>query len=211
MNYDEYYNEFYLWIREKIEYFAEMHKTSEYKENSLYIKDSALFITFNYDNSKIGNDILSDGKLNIGEIQFNQLHHFYNLVCREIFGRKYNEVPLDQRPMCFASLDVNGTKYWNTMGEINNIHIHTVWMIHPDHIIHLKTVINNIMEYDKLYFKQIHIENLDNKDNLDMNLRNIIMYSLKFDRFNIHEANIEDNFRLYPDGLESNSYKLKNW
>lgn len=211
MNRSDYYYAFYKWVREKIEDFSINHLDDVRTKTESYILDSLKFITFNFDNNSILIRKNINAETMIGDIQFNQLHHFYNLFCREIFGRDYLKISPAQKPMCFASLDVNGTRYWREMGEFSNIHLHTIWMIDPNDMQHFLSVRDKALQANQFDFKQIHIRNLDNSGDIEENIRNIVMYNLKFDRFNIEEADIENNFRLYPTEDGFGRYKLQNW
>lgn len=194
------------WIKKIINDFVSSNK-NEFETDNFYLSNHLLFLTFNFNEKSLINRMKKkESSITIGEIHLNQFNHFYNLVCKTILGSSFHRRPSEEKPFSLVCLDANGSRYWKEMGDIKNIHLHSLWVMRPGTKEALLSVKDRALSMNMFDFESIHAEpfktNLTDKKSLET----LISYTVKFEKFNQHDAKIAEVFRIYPlrqDGGQS--------
>ncbi|MER9280709.1 hypothetical protein [Mesorhizobium sp. M0522] len=114
-------DQYIAWFENLIEQFTTRQQI-EVRDVEMCRAKNGVFITISFDQNAIGQG--DDGK------RCTELERFadmFNRVCRSIVGRNFHR-PLfnGQQPLAIGCLDGNGTRYWKSMGEIENVHVHSI-------------------------------------------------------------------------------------
>lgn len=198
------------WVENLIRDFASKHK-SPYESDEFYLSNNLLFATFNFDGKNIKNRARrQESHVPVGETQIEQFTHFYNLVCRRILGRDYHKIPRENKPLCLVSLDANGSRYWRDIGEIDNLHLHSIWVMKPGTIDKFDECRFRALSNGSFDFSEIHVEPFRADQDREKSLRTLISYTLKLDSLNRREAAIDNTIRIYPE-RDRGAYGLKQW
>ncbi|MFC6448391.1 hypothetical protein [Shinella zoogloeoides] len=132
MNSKEYNNSIIDWISGIIKEKYVLRK-SEYETFEAFLTLNAYFITFEFDQNTINQKyVQSEDRAPIGSIEMKQFSNIYNMMCRENFGRNYNKIPDEAKPLAVACIDANGSRYWRELGDVENVHIHSIWIMDVD-------------------------------------------------------------------------------
>lgn len=92
-----------------------------------------MFVTVSFDQTvrhfpteRFGTSEL-DGDKTLTELD--RFSDLYNRLCRRVIGRNFHRPShRDRLPMVIACLDGNGTRHWRSMGDVENAHIHSIWL-----------------------------------------------------------------------------------
>ncbi len=187
------------WIYDDIKLYASSNK-SKHEDAEYYLYNNLKFITYNFDIPKLNLKYASSYEsISIGSVEMVQFNHFYNMVCRSILGPNYNKKPPNEKPLSIVCLDANGSRYWKEMGELSNIHLHSIWVMKPDTVDHLMSIREKALKMDQAFdFKQIDVRGYKPENFKEDSLKTLISYTMKFDRFNQKTADISDTFMKYP-------------
>ena len=197
------------WVEYQIIKYACENKT-EHQSSMNYIKENLLYVTFNFINRNIYERVRkSDGVITSGQIERAQFQHFYNMVCRAMLGRDYHLTHPCAKPLVLACLDARGSRYWKEMNEeIENIHIHSIWMLKPDTKDLFFGIREKALAMLDLDFDQIHVEPFKVDPTPEESLSKLISYTLKFDRFNQYESIVDGTIMMYPLAKDALRYNI---
>jgi hypothetical protein len=209
-------NEYATWIDRLIMSFVEPERI-QWQPLENYMQWNALFVTFTFDKRKIhrrqsvlndssGTIGLHDGK-NVDRLhkddlspEFFNIDRLYKKVCREILGRNYSRHRQSQ-PLLIAAADVNGTRYWKTAGEIQNLHVHTVWVFKKGQIEKARAKLEEVMTSEReneFDFDDIHIEEVNRFDDHSGSSSRLSGYLTKFQGFNAIDPKVGQDLAIYP-------------
>ncbi|KAA9385712.1 hypothetical protein [Neorhizobium galegae] len=207
-------NEYANWIDQLITSFVEPERI-QWQPLENYMQWNALFITFTFDQRKIrrrqsalndssGTIGINDGRnvdrLNKDDLspEFFNIDRLYKKVCRAILGSNYSRHRQSQ-PLLVAAADVNGTRYWKTMGEIQNLHIHTLWVFKKGQIEKARATVEEVIVRENEFdFGDIHIEDVNRFDERDACSSRLSGYLTKFQGFNALDPKIVQDLAIYP-------------
>lgn len=117
-------DQYTAWFESLIEQFTNKHKSS-FETAEMFRARNGFFITISFDQNAKQQEY--NGKRWTDMDRFSDL---YNRICRVIVGRNFHRPPFkDELPLAIGCLDVNGTRYWRSMGPIENAHIHSIWLM----------------------------------------------------------------------------------
>ncbi len=196
-------NAYGFWFDEVIKNYIEKHK-NENETIEDYAIENGFFITFNFDTNAVASRkrSLTDSNQNPGSIEFWNVNHFYNVICNRLIGRKFLDTKnQDRLPKMIACADVNGTRYWYSMGDVANIHLHSIWILPRDLTESFKTAVNEIQtewEFSKFDFRQIDIQPISNLSNDKIRPSKLTNYTSKFLRFNNENLQVEEDIMIFP-------------
>ncbi len=193
----EYNNALVGWLRSILKERYEIEK-STYQTFENYLTFSFYLVTMAFNQSDIVEKYKSeDREYAVGEVELKQFRHLYNLICREALGRKYNKSMDVQKPLTVACIDANGSRYWGELGSLDNIHIHSVWVMNSSMKESFDKVINGVLEKSG---GAIDIENVDVR-RYTGDIDKVISYTMKFDAFSRENGNFGVTFHILPDPM----------
>lgn len=193
------------WMNEHVDDFIEDVLSNRIKQGlepilkDDYLKQYGYYITFTfheYSNLKLNNKEDISGDL------FKNLDHFYNLICQKLLGRRYYKLKCKQ-PKVIGSLDSNGSRYGQTVDRIENAHIHSIWVIHPDQksmFEDVMTYYSDLIEIQKFRFKNIHVEDITSSDS-----SRLIEYNNKFLVQAAEKQMFKREFEIYPRNMNTSN------
>jgi hypothetical protein len=183
------------WVRDLIKERYDVEKAAHQTFES-YLISNFYFVTLVFNQSKILQKYKSDDReYAVGEVELKQFRHLYNLVCREALGRKYNKAANAEKPLSIACIDANGSRYWSEVGELDNIHIHSVWLIDASMKECFDNVVKGILDKSS---SAVDIENVDVK-RYTGDIDKVISYTMKFDAFTRDGDDLGVTFHILPD------------
>ena len=208
-------NEYANWIDQLITRFVEPERI-EWQPLENYMQWNALFVTFTFDQRKIRrrqsalNDSSGTNGFNEGNIdqlnkdnlspEFFNIDGLYKKVCAAILGRNYSRHRQSQ-PLLVAAADVNGTRYGPPLGEMENLHLHTIWVFRKGQIGKARAKLEEIMVSDRereFDFDQIHIDKVGWFSPGSRSVSQLSSYVSKFLGFNAYKVFIERDISIYP-------------
>jgi len=179
------------WFDQQLITFTEAYRNSDQSSQS-FLSQNGKFITISFDH-----------KSSKDWSELDRFNHIYNHVCKSLFGRNFHRKHHDdQRPLAIACLDANGSRYWKKIGEIENLHIHSIWVTTNQTAEKFEEFWNDDSKLEAMN-KRLSIRAIDVRP-LDVGYRNltdqsrISSYTAKFVAMNAAEARIADDLRIYP-------------
>jgi len=95
------------------------------------------------------------------------------------------------------------------MGVLENLHIHSIWVMKPDTKEKLLALRERALSMDILDFDQINVKSFETA--AGKSLAKLISYLLKFDIFNQPNAEVPDALRFYPLVKGGPRYDTASW
>lgn len=183
-----------------------------------YAKRNVFFVTFTFDKRKIAR---RQSRLSVSEAdclfdrgstsrkprrklgpEFDNVDRLYKNVCRAILGKNYHRAPnRDKQPRMVAAVDVNGTRYWKSSGSIENVHIHSIWVLANGQRGKFRELLDEaaIDMSDRYDFDEIRIDELtQNGSDKQKDIDRLSSYLSKFQGFNSIDVQINDDLGIYP-------------
>lgn len=173
----------------------------EWQPTESYMQYNALFITFSFDKRKVRRresalDVSPDNKT---AIEFHNVDRFYKRMCRALLGSNYARRRSEQ-PLVIAAADVNGTRYWKSAGNVENVHIHSLWVFRPGQIHRFKsacqTLIDNV-DGNSFDFRAVDIRSIYAMET-DGEPSRLSDYLAKFLGFNASTMMVGQDVAVYP-------------
>ncbi|WP_376702533.1 hypothetical protein RQ479_21315 [Mesorhizobium sp. ISC25] len=131
----------------------------------------------------------------------------YNLICRDLVGRNYHRPAFhDLKPITIGCLDMNGSRYWRSMGELENAHIHSIWIFTDKTrdgfhtLLADKERLTSIKE--RFSIRELDVQQLDYDHRNSTGESRASSYMAKFMVHNNHELKVADDFRVLPFQVE---------
>lgn len=115
------------WFDERIDEFIDKHK-NRFESRSMFKSRNGFFATISFDQNRRMNRPEGSDEIELSELE--RFTDIYNRICRQIIGRNYHRQSFqDQLPLAIGCLDANGSRYWRSIGEIENLHVHSIWIL----------------------------------------------------------------------------------
>ncbi|QCJ00073.1 hypothetical protein [Agrobacterium larrymoorei] len=203
MRYKETANAYANWIDERIKNFTDPDRPI-WQPLESYMQFHALFVTFSFDSKKIAGrkSEMSDSSSPIYNHklspEFLNTDRLYKRMCRELLGSNFTR-KRDCQPLMIAAADGNGTRYWGTTSDLQNLHIHSIWVFKPGQIEKAKkkfaTIDIQTCDYD---FSDVDVRDFTNYMASVGRPSKIASYTSKFLGFNAMDMLIGEDFVIYP-------------
>ncbi|TPK41257.1 hypothetical protein FJ492_19840 [Mesorhizobium sp. B2-5-4] len=196
------------WFDNRIEQFIEAHK-GRFDLTSMFKRRNGFFITISFDHSSRKHRQKSSAPIDGpgAKSEMDTFQDLYNLICRNLIGRNYHRPSFhDVKPLAIGCLDMNGSRYWRSMGELENAHIHSIWMFTDqtrDGFLKLladKEWLRSIKE--RFSIRELDIQQLDHDHRNSTGESRASSYMAKFRVHNNHELKVADDFRVLPFQVE---------
>ena len=204
-----------LWIDQLLTSFTDPERI-EWQPTENYLQWNALFVTFTFDKRKIcrRQSALNDSSGTIGwndgnnidlynkddlSAEFFNIDRLYKKVCRAVLGRDYSKHRQEQ-PLLIAAADVNGTRYWKSAGEIQNLHIHSIWVFKKGQIEKARDKLEQVKASEReneFDFHEVDIANVGRFEEQG-HPSALSSYSAKFLGFNAINPRIGLDLAIYP-------------
>ncbi|MBY5637713.1 hypothetical protein HFO39_23580 [Rhizobium leguminosarum] len=213
--------EFACWFSDLIEDAIDDNRLS-FQSFDGYAKRNVFFVTFTFDKRKIAR---RQSRLSVSEAdclfdrgstskkprrklspEFDNVDHLYKNVCRAVLGRNYHRAAnRDKQPRMIAAVDVNGTRYRKSSGRIENVHIHSIWVLGNGQRGKFRELLDEVAIdlSDRYDFDQIRIDELNqNGSDKQKDIDRLSSYLSKFQGFNAIDMQIDDDVEVYPRILQ---------
>ena len=158
-----------------------------------------LFVTLTFEKNGSGRQRrLAEGQA-VGEVELDGFQHLYNRVCRDLVGRNYHrESHRSNLPTVLAFIDAEGSRYWGSMRDARNLHIHSIWVIPASQTDQLEQSLRRGSASLNRYapIDAVDIKPIDQSDG-DSLIRTV-SYSSKLIGFNSMNLGVADDFRVFP-------------
>ncbi len=122
-----------IWFRSEIQkYYDKIDLNGRISYLDFY-KTCCFFFTMTFSTHLVHREKLRLGLMNHDHsVEFDTFHFLYNRICREIFGSNFQRVKfLNKLPLAIVFIDVPAVQ---TSGTESNIHIHAIWVWHPEEV-----------------------------------------------------------------------------
>ena len=158
-----------------------------------------LFITLTFEKNGSGRRRrLAEGQA-VGELELDAFNHLYSRVCRDVVGRNYHrESHRSNLPKVLAFIDAEGSRYWSSMRDAENLHVHSIWVVPANRTEQLErslrrgsSALNGNAPIDAIDIKPIDHGNGDS-------ILRTVSYSSKMMGFNSMNLGVADDFRVLP-------------
>ncbi|MCQ1776949.1 hypothetical protein NOJ05_07030 [Neorhizobium galegae] len=210
-------NEYGNWIDQLIVGFVDPERIA-WQPIENYLQWNSLFVTLTFDKRKIRRrqSVLNDSSGTIGfnegnidrlnkdnlSPEFFNIDRLYKKVCAAILGRNYSRHRQSQ-PLLIAAADINGTRYGSPLGEMQNLHLHTIWVFKKGQIDKARAKLEEVMVSDREHefdFDQVHIDEVGCFNPGSRSVSQLSSYVSKFLGFNADRVFIECDISIYPIG-----------
>ena len=160
---------------------------------------AVLFVTLTFEKIGTGRHRrLAEGQA-IGEVELDAFSHLYNRVCRDLVGRNYHrESHRSKLPKALAFIDAEGSRYWKSMRDPENLHIHSIWVIPATQIDQLEESLRrrSVNQYGDARIDAVDIKLVDQGD--PQSVLQVASYSSKLIGFNVAALGVAEEFRVFP-------------
>ncbi|WP_027040241.1 hypothetical protein [Mesorhizobium ciceri] len=201
-------SQYACWFDDKIDQFIEDHK-GRFEPTSYCKRRNGFFITISFDhsrrNKRLESSALIDGPP--AKTEMDTFTDLYNLICRNVVGRNYHRPSFhDLKPLAIGCLDMNGSRYWRSMGKLENPHIHSIWIFTNQtregfqKLLADKERLLSIKE--RFSIRELDIQQLDHDHRNSTGESRASSYMAKFMVHNNHELKVADDFRVLPFQVE---------
>ncbi|WP_108395911.1 hypothetical protein [Devosia submarina] len=123
---------------------------------------------------------------------------FYNMVCAKLLGKNYHRKDRSSYPIVWTFLEPGGHKFAREIGEIIDLHFHTVWFIDRNQEALVQDVRNKFISGKRVCISDIFIQNVNFGENRTKDLYRVFKYNLKFQNILKSDAEIPDSIWRYP-------------
>lgn len=181
------------WFDNKIDQYALDHKSAD--QSVLDFKRSnGLFVTISFDQR---------AKERMGQSELEIFSHLYNRICSRLIGKNYHRASFQNRlPLAIACLDANGSRYWRTMGAVDNAHVHSIWLFSETTGQEFQNLIADSNWFqpikERFAIRTIDIQPLDHERRNLTGESRISSYTSKFLAHNNRDLAASDDLRIFP-------------
>jgi len=162
-------------------------------------RKAILFVTLTFEREGSGRRRrLAEGQ-SLGELELDAFNHLYNRVCRDLIGRNYHrESHRSKLPRVLSFIDAEGSKYWGSIGNLENLHIHSIWVIPSTQIDQFEESLRrgSILSNRDTRFDAVDIKLVDQGD--ANSVLRVASYSSKLIGFNSMSLGVAEDFRVFP-------------
>jgi hypothetical protein len=193
-------NQYADWFESRINGFAEKHR-SRFQSREMFKGLNGFFLTVSFNQNRRHLRLESPAKAEESQAtELDRLTDIYNRACRMVIGRNYHRSAYkDQLPLVVACMDVNGTRYWRSMGEIENGHIHSIWLGTNENSNDLRELFEDSgwlsAIKDRHGIRAIDVQPLRAEAE---GTKRLVGYTAKLIGHNHRELQITDDFRILP-------------
>lgn len=167
------------------------------QRDSDQIAQSVLFATLTF--RQTGRRTQSAEGQSLGANEMDAFSHLYNRVCRTLVGRHFDK-PRNRPflPPAFAFLDAEGSRYWKGIHELENLHIHSMWVVPAGKSDACQQIIRSAMSSSRgpLKVDSVDVQIVDASD--AEALVTTTAYSSKLIGMNTQRLEIGEDFRIFP-------------
>ncbi|MEI8698127.1 hypothetical protein [Mesorhizobium sp. ISC15] len=196
------------WFDDRIEEFIEAHK-GRFEPTSFFKRRNGFFITISFNHSRrkqrLEGSALIDGSG--AKTMMDTFTELYNFLCRELVGRNYHRPSFhDLKPLAIGCLDMNGSRYWRSIGELENAHIHSIWIFTNQTRDGFQKILADekrlLSIKERFSIRELDIQQLDHDHRNSTGEGRASSYMAKFMVHNNHELKVADDFRVLPFQVE---------
>jgi hypothetical protein len=188
------------WFDQRMIEFIDRHR-GQYEPKELFKVRNGLFVTVSFDQNDrhypregLGTSD-PDGDRTLTELD--RFSDLYNRLCRTVIGRNFHRPShRESLPLVIACLDVNGTRHWRSMGELENAHIHSIWLSTNEVAPKVLETLNN-PEWLGAMKARLRIRQIDIQ-RLRPETTRMTGYAAKLIGHNTAELRIADDLRIFP-------------
>lgn len=185
------------WFDDRINEFVSQHK-GRFEPASMFKHQNGFFITVSFDQNLPLNEGSSSSK---SELQL--FSDLYNRICRIVVGRNFHrQSHQSSLPLAIAGLDANGSRYWRAMGALENLHIHSIWILPPQSIDKFRELLADETQLSslkvRLGIRALDIQPLDHDRQTTSDVSRVSSYTAKFIAHNNQGLAISDDIRMFP-------------
>ncbi|RVD54508.1 MAG: hypothetical protein EOS30_11025 [Mesorhizobium sp.] len=192
------------WFDDRIDQFIDEHK-GRFDSVSTFKKRNGYLITISFDhgsrNQRLEGSASIDSPKTKSELE--TFTDIYNFICRQLIGRNYHRPSFDpSRPLAIGCLDMNGSRYWKSMGKLENPHIHSIWIFRDEVREGFQKLIADKERFsafkERFSIREMDIQALDLDHRNSRGEGRATSYMAKFIGHNNSELLISDDFRVLP-------------
>lgn len=186
------------WIDTLILDYSEKHRVS-WQPTESYIQCNGYFVTFSFDRYAISRRKSASNERSTTDLspEFFNVDLIYKRVCRSLLGRKYFRYP-GKQPLMIGAADVNGTRFDPRPDQIENVHIHSFWLLQPGQSTALAAEIEKAKADPTLDIRDIHVVACTGLDRTTGNPSRLSSYMTKFIGTNTLDMRVIDDLLIYP-------------
>ncbi|MDW9758572.1 hypothetical protein [Sinorhizobium meliloti] len=198
MNHKELTKHYAEWIDNLILEYADRHRVSWQPIDS-YIQCNGHFITFSYDRYAISRRKSASNECSTTRLspEFFNVDCVYKRVCRSLLGRKYFK-KRDLQPLMIAAADVNGTRFNPRPESMDNVHIHSFWLLPTGQEHALQVELERAKLDPDMDFRDIHSERATGLTQTSNEPSRLASYMTKFVGANAIDMRLADDLLIYP-------------
>lgn len=167
------------------------------QKDSDRIPQSVLFTTLTF--RETGRRTQSAEGQSLGANEMDAFSHLYNRVCRMLVGRHFDK-PRNKTllPPAFAFLDAEGSRYWKGIRDLENLHIHSMWVVPSDKSEACEEIIRSAIDSSKgpLKVDSVDVQIVDASD--AEALVTTTAYSSKLIGINTERLEVAEDFKVFP-------------
>lgn len=192
------------WFDDRITQFIDEHK-GRFDSISTFKKRNGYLITISFDHSSRNQRQESSASIDRPKAKsvLDTFTDLYNYVCRHLIGRNYHRPSFDSsKPLAIGCLDMNGSRYWRSMGELENPHIHSIWIFTDQVREGFQKLIADkerlLAIKERFSIREMDIQALDHDHQNSTGEGRATSYMAKFIGHNNSELSVSDDFRVLP-------------
>jgi hypothetical protein len=133
------------WFDEILLGYYRRNATSHFKSESDFFEACAYVVTLTFNASRIFNEKARLGLMNDDHsVEMDNFHRLYTGLCRKLFGSGYSQSSFEAKlPLAIPFIDYEGSRYSSDIPKNpKNVHIHAIWVVHPNEIAKFKKLIS---------------------------------------------------------------------
>ncbi|TIX18983.1 MAG: hypothetical protein E5W97_29410 [Mesorhizobium sp.] len=192
------------WFDGRIDEFIEGHK-GRFGSVSMFKKRNGFLITFSFDHSRRNQRYKGTASIDSSTVksQLDTFTDIYNYLCRHLIDRNYHRPSFDAlKPLAIGCLDMNGSRYWRSIGPLENPHIHSIWIFADQVREGFQKLISDKERFlafkERFCLREMDIQALDHDHRNSTGEGRATSYMAKFIGHNNSELLVSDDFRVLP-------------
>lgn len=192
------------WFDDRIDQFIEVHK-GRFDSVTTFKKRNGFMITISFDHSRRNQWLEDSASIDIprAKSELDTFTDIYNYLCRQLIGRNYHRPSFDPlKPLAIGCLDMNGSRYWRSMGALENPHIHSIWIFTDQVREGFQKLIADkerlLAIKERFSIREMDIQALDHDHRNSTGEGRATSYMAKFIGHNNRQLMVGDDFRVLP-------------
>lgn len=138
--------EYEIWYESMIyEYYS--NSCEKYIDTESYICECCFFFTMTFSIQDVFKEKLRLGLMNDDfSVELDTFHLLYTTIAEALFGKKWMKKKFESKiPKAIVCVDFEGSRYGSDIPvSPKNVHVHAIWLVHPDEIEKFKKVIGSL-------------------------------------------------------------------